>query len=196
MLEHPPDDEVGLLVLVSAGDHGGGLAALARGPQLLVVPLGRLRDDPVGGRQDRLRGAVVLLERAHRHVREPRREVEDVADLGRAEAVDRLRVVAHHRHAGAVRSQPGHDPGLDDIGVLVLVDEHLVEAAAHLLARGLVRQQAVPEQQQVVVVQHVALGLAVHVRPEQRVEVVLVFAAVRERALENVLERLARVHAP
>ena len=154
-----------------------------------------LRDDAVGGLEDRLAGAVVLLQRRHRDVRELRGEVEDVADLGRAEAVDGLRVIAYHGHAGPVRAKPSHDPGLDHVGVLVLVHEHLVETAADFLSRGLVGQQAVPEQEQVVVVEHVALALAVHVRAEQRLEVVLVLAAVRERGLEHVGQRLARVHA-
>ena len=42
-LEHAAHDEVGLLVLVVARDDRGPLAAFARGPELLVVALGRAR---------------------------------------------------------------------------------------------------------------------------------------------------------
>ena len=52
------------------------------------------------------RRAVVALERHHPRRRlEPPGKVEDVAHLRRPEPVDRLRVVAHHRHAPAVGLQ-------------------------------------------------------------------------------------------
>ncbi len=43
-----------------------------------------------------------------------------------AEAVDRLRVVADHGQADAVRAQHSHDVDLDLVDVLVLVDQHVV----------------------------------------------------------------------
>ena len=48
------------------------------------------------------------------------------------------------------------DVGLQGVGVLVLVDEHVVEAVADPGAAGGVDEQAAPEQQQVVVVEHAA----------------------------------------
>ena len=68
--------------------------------------------------------------------------------------VDRLRVVADDRDAAAVGTQERDDVGLQRVRVLVLVDEHGVEA---LRARGhrQGRRAAAPEQQQVVVVEHV-----------------------------------------
>ena len=86
-------------------------------------------------------------------------EVEDVAHGGGAEGVDGLRVVADAGDAGAVRAQQRDDVGLQRVGVLVLVDEHVVEALAHAGAAGRVGEQAAPEQQQVVVVEHLLLLL-------------------------------------
>ncbi len=82
------------------------------------------------------------------------REVEDVADRGGAERVDRLRVVADGGHAGAVGSEQRDDLRLDRVRVLVLVHEDVVEASSHAIARDRIGEQAVPEEQQVVVVEH------------------------------------------
>ena len=71
------------------------LAELA--PQALGDAAAVVGDHRVGGRQDRLRRAVVLLELDHARVGEVVLEVEDVAHVGAAEAVDRLRIVADDR---------------------------------------------------------------------------------------------------
>ena len=131
----------------------------ALGPELLVAALGGLRDDGVGGRHDRRRGAVVARERAHLGAGEALLEVEDVAHRGGAEAVDGLGVVADAGDAGAVRAQQRDDVGLQRVGVLELVDQHVVEALAHAGAAGRVGEQPAPEQQQVVVVEHLLLLL-------------------------------------
>ncbi len=83
--------------------------------------------------EDLRRRAVVLLQRDDARRRsEQAGEVEDVADLGGAEGVDRLRVVADHGHPAAVGLQPGEDRRLQPVGVLVLVDQHMVEPPADL----------------------------------------------------------------
>ena len=55
-----------------------------------------LGDDRVGRVEDRLGGAEVLLEHDHLGVGEALLELQDVAHVGGAEAVDRLVRVAHH----------------------------------------------------------------------------------------------------
>ena len=116
--------------------------------------------------------AVVARERDHARVGEARLEVEDVAHGGRPEAVDRLRVVADTRHAAAVGAQERDDLGLQRVGVLELVDEHVVEALAHAGTGLRVCEHAVPEQQQVVVVQYLLRLLLVGVEREEGLEVV------------------------
>jgi hypothetical protein len=79
------------------------LARRAVAPQILGEALGGERDHLVGGGQDRLRRAVVALERHDLRRRiEVRREIEDVAHRGAAKGVDRLRVVADHGEAAAI----------------------------------------------------------------------------------------------
>ena len=171
-------------------------AALARGPEVLLAALGRLGDDRVGRREDRRRRPVVAGEGCDLGAGEAQLEVEDVAHGGSPEAVDRLRVVADARHARAVRPQPRDDVGLQRVGVLVLVDEHVVEAFAHPLAGVRIAEQPVPEQQQVVVVEDLLLLLHVGVACEEELEVVFGLAAPRERRLEDIGERELRVDAP
>ena len=108
--------------------------------------------------------------RDHARAFEALLEVEDVAHGRGAEAVDRLRVVAHARDAGAVGTQERDDLGLERVGVLVLVDQHVVEALADALAGLGVREHAVPEQQQVVVVENLLLLLLVGVEREEVLE--------------------------
>ena len=106
-------------------------------PQRLGEALAGQRDHRVGGVQDRLRRAVVALQREHpRRRREARRKVEDVAHFGGAERVDRLRVVAHHREAAPVGLEREQDLGLQAVGVLVFVDQHMVEARADVTRRA------------------------------------------------------------
>ncbi|MGC0428154.1 hypothetical protein RKD32_004509 [Streptomyces sp. SAI-195] len=112
-------------------------------------------DDRVGGAEDGLRGAVVLLQEDRRRVRVVLLELEDVADGGAAEGVDRLVGVAHHaqlggRHLGLRRHVDGvlrghpdqlaHQGVLGVVGVLVLVHQDVPEAAAVVL--GDVREGA------------------------------------------------------
>ncbi len=142
-----------LLVLVSAGGEDRAPAVGPVRPELFVAPLGGLGDERVGCGQDRRRGAVVLRERGDVGAGEALLEVEDVAHRGRAEAVDGLGVVADAGDAGAVGPQQADDVGLERVGVLVFVDQDVVEALAYAGAARRIGQQAAPEEQQVVVVQ-------------------------------------------
>ncbi|GAA3297762.1 hypothetical protein GCM10020295_31490 [Streptomyces cinereospinus] len=148
-------DELGLVVL-GVGDVAGDARARARvGPQVLGAAGLVALDDRVGRGEDRLRGAVVLLQQDRRRVRVVLLELEDVADGRAAEGVDRLVGVAHHAQLGGRRLAPagrhvlvvraGADELADEgvlgvVGVLVLVDQDVPEAAAVVL--GDVREGA------------------------------------------------------
>ncbi|MDT4830740.1 hypothetical protein FQZ97_642150 [compost metagenome] len=166
------------------------------GPQRLGVPLGGLRDDAVRHVEDRLRRAVVALQRDDaRLLRELRGKVEDVAHRGAAERVDRLRVVAHHRHAAPVGLHRAQDLGLQQVGVLVLVDQHVVEARADVRGQRGLGDHLGPVEQEVVVVEHVLLLLGLDVGAEQRLELGLPLGAPGKVVFQHGGQRRARVHA-
>jgi hypothetical protein len=60
--------------------------------------------------------------------REVALEAQDVVDLGPAPAIDRLVVVAHAADVLAALGQQPQPQVLGDVGVLVLVDHHVLEA--------------------------------------------------------------------
>ena len=185
VLEHALGHAARLVGLVADGDELAASAVeRALGPQVLGVALAREADHGVGRVEDRLRRAVVALQRHHaRRRRELLREVEDVAHRRRAERVDRLRVVADDGDAAAVRLQRAQDRRLQPVGVLVLVDQHVVEARADLRARGAGSPTMLrPVQQQVVVVEDVLRLLRRDVGGEQRLQLALPLRAPREGA--------------
>jgi hypothetical protein len=121
-------DVARLLALVAQADE---LRPLGRGavrPQFLVKRSGEV-DHGVRRRQDGLRRTVVALERGDLGRRaELTGKIEDVAHGRGAERVDRLRVVADHGEAAAVGLERQQDRGLQAVGVLIFVDQHVIEA--------------------------------------------------------------------
>ena len=90
----------------------------------------------MGGVEDQLRRAVVLLQLYDRGVGVIALEVEDVADVGAAPGVDRLVVVAHHADVLVPRAE-GLDPQiLGTVRVLVFVDVEVAPAALIALQHG------------------------------------------------------------
>ena len=84
-------------VLVLDLDDVNGLTVAEVGPELLLLALAVVLDHRVGRVEDPVRRAVVLLQRDHGGAGEVALELEDVADVGPAEAVDALvRVADHH----------------------------------------------------------------------------------------------------
>jgi len=164
--------------------------------QVLAVLPAALRHQRVGGVEHRLRRAVVFLERDDARARvELVRKLEDVVDRCGPERVDGLRVVTDDRESGAVGLEPQQDLGLHDVGVLVFVDQHVVEAAADLAGQVRVGRHHVPVEQQVVVVEHLLLELGLDVGAAQRGELFFPLQAPRIRRLQRVPQRTLRVHA-
>ena len=93
-------DEPRLVVLVVGDVADDPLAVAGVGPQLLLLAALVVADHRVGGGEDGLGGAVVLLQQDRGGVGEVLLEVEDVADVGAAEGVDRLVGVADHHQLG------------------------------------------------------------------------------------------------
>ena len=86
------NDGLVVLVVADVADDPGAVAGV--GPQVLLAAALVAGDDRVGGAQDRLGRAVVLLEQDRAGVRVVLLELQDVADRRAAEGVDRLVGVA------------------------------------------------------------------------------------------------------
>jgi hypothetical protein len=126
--------------------------ALARdvlGAQRLAEPPLVAGDEPGGGGEDVAGGAVVALQPDHRGARKVVLEAQDVVDLRAAPAVDRLVVVADAAQVLALLGEKPEPQVLGDVGVLVLVHQHVAEAVLVLLqhVRVLAPQAQAFEQQ-------------------------------------------------
>ena len=104
-------------------------AALAVGPQPLVLAIAVLADDGAGGVEDDLRRAVVLLEADRCRFGKVVLEVENVAQVCAAPLVDRLIGIADDREVAVDLRQPLDQHVLRTVRVLVLVDHDVAELA-------------------------------------------------------------------
>ncbi len=144
---------------------------------------------PLAAARIGLRRAVVAIERDDLGRRvEVLREVEDVAHVGGAERVDRLRVVADDGEAAPVALQRQQDRGLQPVGVLVFVDQHVIEAAADVLGDGRVGNHLCPVEQQVVVIEHVLALLGFDVGGEQLLQFLRPRRAPLEGRMQHVVD--------
>ena len=102
--------------------------AVAHGEELLGLAADVVGDDGVGRVEDGLGGAEVLLQHDGRHVGERPLELQDVADVRAAPAVDRLVGVADDADVAVGLAQQLDDLVLGVVGVLELVDQDVAEA--------------------------------------------------------------------
>ncbi len=108
-----------------------------------------------------MRGPVVLVQHDHSCVREHFLELEDVADVRAAEAVDRLVGVADYAHVLVLLAEQHHEFVLRLVRVLVLVDHDVRKAGLPFLQSLLVDLHEVHgDHQQVVEVHRVGGGEA------------------------------------
>ena len=134
LLDEPGDlrgDVARLGLLVLDLDHAHRVALAELRPEPLLLPLRVVRDHRVRRLEDRVRGAVVLLERDRSRGRKVALELEDVADVGASEGVDGLVRIAHRAEVLVLLGQELQEPVLGVVRVLVLVDEHVAEAFCH-----------------------------------------------------------------
>ena len=149
--EEPRDDELRLGLVVAGGQHADRVAVAERAPQALLEQLRVVRDQRVGALQDAHAGTVVLLELHHGERRVVARQLREVLQRRAAPAVDRLVVVAHRGEARARAHQVAEQTVLRRVRVLVLVDQHVVEARLPALARlGVAVEQGHGQRDQVV----------------------------------------------
>ncbi len=116
-----------------------------------------------------------------------------MSGVGAAEAVDRLRVVAHDREPLAVRTQQSDNIDLDPVHVLVLIDQHPIPPGPEPVTGGGIGQQGPPVDQQVIEVEQTALPLAGHKVAEQAVDRLGVVAAPGKLRRHHLPARTAGV---
>jgi len=184
---------LGTLVVVGAQRGGETIGSI--GPELLGEVIGGLAQHRIGHREDGHRGSIILFEGDAGGAGEVIGEVPHVGDGGGPKGVDGLGIVAHCTQVGVGPAHAAHDVGLDWIGVLVFVDEDMVEQITQRPSRR-ARGEAPPEQQEVVVVEDIVGPLAGGVGGEDRAEVVVVVGTPRIVGVENIGELgLAAHHA-
>ena len=186
MRAHLRGDLPRLVVLITALDDGDLLPLLSLREEVLLLARLVVRDHDVGRVQDARRAAVVLLEADDLGAREVLLEVEDVADVGAAPGVDRLIRIAADRQVLVERGEVPDEQVLHPVGVLVLIHEHVPEAAGVAVANpGVVVEQVEDLEQEVIEVEGVLLLHPLPVLLLHGVIDVLVHAPVGE--LEPVL---------
>ncbi len=151
--------ELGFVDLVVGLEALDGLTHTGVGPQVLRFAAEVVGDDGVGGVEDGLRRAIVLLEEDDGGIGEGVFELEDVAHVGTTEAVHTLVVVAHHGDSSMLSGEAQHEFVLDAVGVLVLVDQQHGEPAAVVAEHvGVFAEQQGGVEQQVVEVHGAGLS--------------------------------------
>ncbi len=120
-------DEACLRVLVLDLDDLDRVALPELRPEPLRLAVAVVVDDRVRRPEDRVRRAVVLLERHGVRPAEVLLEVEDVADVRAAEGVDRLVRIADGEDVAVLGGEQLQEPVLRVVRVLVLVDEDVAE---------------------------------------------------------------------
>ena len=182
---------MGLGCIVLDGDERGLLCGVPIRPEVLGEPFLGERDHRVGRGQDRHGGAVITVQGDDRGGGiELVREVEDVADSGGAEAIDRLGIVANDGQAFAIGLQGQKDRRLDRIGVLIFIHQHMIEEGAHLAGKLRHFHELGPIEEEIVVIEHMLALLGLDIGFEQAAKIVLKRRAPGKMPLKHQAERL------
>ena len=170
--EYALDHEVGLGRIVLNCHKGWLFGRASIGPKVLGEPFLGERDHRVGGCEDRHGGAVIAIERDNRGGWiELFRKIENVADGGRAKAVDRLGIIANNREPLAIRLERQQDRRLDGIGVLILIHQHMVEQAANFARDFGHLHQFRPIEKKIVIVEDMLALLRLDIALEQAAKI-------------------------
>ena len=146
-----------LLFIVAEFPKRDRLSGSLVGPKFFLAPLNVVFDDRVGGLEDRVGGAVVLLKLDHLHLRKMFLKVEQIGHLGTAPAVDALVVVAHDAKVSMLPGQAVYQLELRVVGVLIFVHHDVaVTLAAFVEGLRALCEQPQDEQNKVVKIDGVA----------------------------------------
>ena len=187
-------DVSGLVVVGRQLDKRGTSAGLAPGAQTFFELADIAPDGGIGHVEDAGHAAIVGLDAVGLRAGVALGEFEDVFEIGPAPRVDRLGVVAHHHDVAVLRSEQIDEIGLHEVGVLILVDEHVVELVAVMIADlGMIAQQLVRADEQVVEIHGVGRDLATLVGGADGGDGVGHAVEVTEAIMHEDIERVAGV---
>ena len=124
------NDEAGFVVVRRGRVNAHRLALACLSPQILAEPLLVLLDHCVGGIENIALRTIILLQLDDIAAGIVSLEIAHVADLGTAEFVDRLIVVAHREHRRAAAAEQSNPAVLQLVGVLEFIDQNEFEALA------------------------------------------------------------------
>ena len=151
-------DEKRFVFGVLRGIDGDLVAFVGFRPEPLAFALQIIRDHDAGGFENIFRRAVILFKPNDFRVGKVFFEIENIANIGAAPAIDGLIFVAHHADVVVPLREQAHQLVLAAIGVLILVDHDVAEAAIPRVAGCLiVREQADGFEQQIVEIERVGL---------------------------------------
>ena len=158
------DDKICLVLLVENRLDEHAVARARIGPESLALPASVVLDDGVRRVEDILRGAVVLLQADRAAALVFLFKVQNIRDVRAAEFVNALVIVADDADIALFPHELLHQKILQAVRVLILVDEHITELAAVVLAHlALLLQQRDRMEKNVVKVERVCLGESLHI---------------------------------
>ena len=96
-------------------------------PQLFVFTMRVVADDGIRRIQNVLGGTVILFELDDKCVRILCFKIQDIADIGAAELVDRLVIVADNAQIPIAAGKHAHDVKLHLVGILILIHHNIAE---------------------------------------------------------------------
>ena len=106
-------------------------------------------------------GAVILLQLEYLSPFIALGKTKNIANIGTAEGVYALRIVAHHAHSLALLGELPHNCRLQEVGILILIHKQITELAHILFAHlGELLEQPVRVEQQVVEIHSIGLFAA------------------------------------
>ena len=186
ILENRLDDVLGFCISVFDGNVSRRRPLAATREQVFAILTLTVGDQAIRAVENGLGRTVVFFERndfgrGHELIG----EIKDIVDGSRAKRIDRLGIVSDDAQTAAVGLQSKQDISLDPVGVLVLVNEHVIEPAAYRRGELLLSDEMSEVQQQVVVVQRLHFELALDVASIKRPELLLPVRTPRESLVND-----------
>ena len=183
-------DVFGLRLRIVQCHVEGLVRRLARAQQRFAVLAGAIGHQGVGAIQHLLRRAIILRQHYHVGLRLVSiGEAENVLHGSSAKRINGLSIIAHHRDAFAIGLERVNDVALQAAGVLVFIDQNMVEIFGQALRQCGCLHHHMPVKQQVIEIQAAVFLLAADVFAIQLGQVRLPFEAPRELLLEGLLQR-------
>ena len=157
--------EIGLVILVEGGLDGHLLTLAPVGPQCLALAALIVADNGVSGIENMLGGAIVLLQSDGAGAGVLLFKIKDILNVGTAETIDTLVIVAHHTDVAIAAGQQGRQTILQMVGILILVNQHIAKTPAIVIPHfSILLQQMHRLQNQIIEVQRIGTAEPIRVK--------------------------------